>query len=208
MTGKHFMYAIAMLLLPFISKADGGMPKLQLGIKAGVNVSSLNGDNWDNGYKTNLLGGLEAGLYGNRVGISLEAFFSQSSYVTGDNFHNIYEQYYNNVSDSAKQGTFRVSYLNIPILFNLKLVKGLWLQLGPQYSGVVSVKDVDALVHDAKGLFKSGDVSGVAGLRLNLPFHLSVGARYVFGFTDLNNMSIGDTWQQRTVQVHVVYNLL
>ena len=86
----------------------------------------------------------------------------------------------------------------------------LWLQVGPQYSGVVSVKDVDGLVGDAKGLFRSGSVSGVAGLELKLPFHLNVGARYILGFSNLNasSSSISGTWQDRTLQVHLGYTFL
>lgn len=203
---KHFIPVIVLSLIPFITQAQ--LPKFQLGIKAGVNLSKLNGENWNGGYKTNLLGGIEAGFYGPKIGISAEAFFNQSSYVTGDNFHDIYHEYYNNLQDSLKQGTFRVSYLSIPILFNVKVLNIVWLQVGPQFNGVVGVKDVDNLVHDAKGLFKSGDLSGVAGVKINLPFHLSVGGRYVFGLTDINSQTIGDAWKQRNIQIHVTYNLL
>jgi hypothetical protein len=83
-----------------------------------------------------------------------------------------------------------------------------WLQLGPQYSGVVSTKDVDGLVKDSKQLFKSGQLSGIGGLELHLPFHLRVGARYVFGLTDINGTSISDTWKEKQVQVTVGYNFL
>ncbi|PZF72415.1 outer membrane beta-barrel protein [Taibaiella soli] len=206
MKSNKLILGILLALSPVFSFAQ--MPKLQLGIKAGVNLSKLNGDNWDGGYKTNLLGGVEAGFYGPHIGISAEAFFNQSSYVTGDNFHDIYHQYYNNVGDSLKQGTFRVSYMSIPVLFNFKLLNLLWVQVGPQFNGVVGVKDVNNIVHDAKDLFKGGDISGVAGVRLNLPFHLSVGARYVFGLTELNAQSVGDSWKQRNIQIHLTYNLL
>lgn len=206
MKSNKLILGFLLVLLPVFSFAQ--MPKLQLGIKAGVNLSKLNGNDWDGGYKTNLLGGVEAGFYGKHIGISAEAFYNQSSYVTGDNFHDIYHQYYNNVGDSLKQGTFRVSYMSIPVLFNFKLLNLLWVQVGPQFNGVVGVKDVNSMVHDAKDLFKSGDLSGVAGVRLNLPFHLSVGARYVFGLTEINQQSIGDTWKQSNIQIHVTYNLL
>jgi len=196
-----------MVVLAYTVNAQVKM-KLDLGIMAGVNFAQLDGKTWDNGYKTNLLGGLFAGIHGGRAGIEIQPVFSQSAYVTGNNFHDIYGAYYNNAVDSAKQGTFRVSYLNIPVLFKLKVVNGLWLQLGPQYSGIVSTKDVDNLVQDSKKLFKDGQLSGIGGLELHLPFHLRVGARYVFGLTDLNGTSVSDTWKEKQVQVTVGYNFL
>lgn len=204
MIKRNLIIAVLCFLLPVLGKAQ----HLQFGVKLGANLSRLNGDNWEGGYKTNLLGGLEAGIYGKRFGISAEALFSQSTYETGDNFHDLYKQYYNNAFDSLKHGSFRVSYLNIPVLANVKLIERVWLQVGPQYSGVVGIKDKDELVHDAKELFKSGTVSGVAGLRVNLPFHLSAGVRYVFGLSDINKQSVGDTWRQSNIQISATYNFL
>lgn len=194
------------VLMTYTTKAQ--KINFDFGIMAGVNLAQLDGKTWDNGYRTNLLGGLFGGLHGGRAGVELQPVFSQSSYVTGKDFHDIYGQYYNNTVDSAKQGMFRVNYLNIPVLFKLKVLNGLWLELGPQYSGVVSTKDVDNLLKDSKQLFKSGQLSGIGGLELHLPFHLRITGRYVFGLTDLNNTSASDTWKEKQVQITLGYNFL
>ena len=199
----------AALMLPACLRAQDDVvtslarTKVTAGIKVGVNLSKLNGENWDNGYKTNLLGGAYLGVHGDRFGLQLEALFSQSSYTTGTGFGDIYHQYLNNVSDSAKHGTFRVSYLNIPLLAELRLLKHAWFQVGPQYSGVVGTKDVDMLYKDAKGLFSSGTVSGVLGLWFDLPLHLNFGARYVFDLSHANDNSVSQTWKQHDVQIHL-----
>lgn len=181
--------------------------KLNVGLKLGVNFAKLNGTDWDGGYKTNLLGGAYVNLHGNRLGIQVEGLFSQSTYTTGSDFGTIYNQYLSNAGDSLKQGTFRVSYFNIPILLQVKFMPRVWIQLGPQYSGVVSTQDKDKFVKDAGELFKSGTISGVGGLWLNLTSHLNVGARYVFSFTDENNTEakMADAWKSRNIQVHLGY---
>lgn len=200
------------LISPAFVWAQGkgaSIPKVDLAIKLGANIAKLSGDTWDNGYKAGFLGGVAVGLREHRIGVQVEAFLSQTSYtVSGHNFYDAYSGFYNNAYDSAKNGSFKVTYLSIPVLFQLKLIPLLWLQIGPQYSGVVSVKDVDNMVHDAKGLFKSGDLSGVIGLELKLPLHLNIGARYILGLSSLNNTDVSGAWQQRTVQVHVAYAFL
>lgn len=193
----------SMLLLPVMATAQMSRIRLNGGIKLGVNLAQLNGKDWDGGYKANMLGGVFARLHNGRVGVQVEAFFSQSSYVTGKDFYEVYNGFYNAAADSLKEGRFRVNYLNIPVLFQFKLLSRVWIQLGPQYSGIVSVKDMDALLKDAEDLFKKGTVSGVGGIWLDLPLHINVGARYVFGFTDINEKAITDSWKQRNIQLHV-----
>lgn len=208
MRRMYFLLTIFLLVLPFMAGAQGvGGLKLKAGVKLGVNLAQLDGKSWDNGYKANLLGGLYLGVRGGRAGVQIEALFSQSGYRTGNSFYDLYHGYYNDIKDSVKQGAFRVNYLNIPVLFQLKLLNNVWIQVGPQYSGVVSVKDVDGLVHDAKGLFKSGELSGIGGIWIDLPFHLNVGGRYVFGLSNIQDADdVDETWKTRTVQLHVGYS--
>jgi len=185
------------------------LPNLDLGLKLGANFAKLDGKNWDGGYKASFLGGIFVGIRFPKVGVQIEGFYSQTNYsVDGKGFYSLYNGFYNNAKDSLKKGAFRVSYFNIPVLFQIKVLPFLWAQVGPQYSGVMSVKDVDNLLVNAKGLFKSGDVSGVIGLEAKLPFHLVVGARYVLGFSSMNNTAVSDAWQQRVIQAHVGYSFL
>ena len=179
---------------------------IQAGLKVGANFTQLDGKTWDNGYKTNLLGGVFVGVRALRFGVQAEALFNQASYKTGKDFGTLYKAYYNDVRDSAKQGNFRVNYLSIPILLQVKVAGPLVLLVGPQFSGVVSVNDKDKLVKDAKSLFKSGSVDAVAGVQLNLPMHINAGARYVIGLSDINSMSAAsDSWKQKALQIHVGY---
>lgn len=182
------------------------------GIKLGANLAKLNSDTWDGGYKTNLLGGVFLRLHNGRWGVQAEGFYSQSDYTTGKDFHSIYPIYLAAGKDSLSSGTFRVSYFNIPLMVQVKILNRVWMQLGAQYSGVVSAKDQDAFVKDTKELFdKQGDVAAVGGLWIDLPLHLNIGARYVVAFSNSRNSDFNGTtnesWKQRNVQLHLGWTI-
>lgn len=215
---KRFYTILLVAMLPlscFAQKLDIG-----LGVKAGANFSQINGKYWENGYKANFLGGVFLAVNGKRLGGQIEGIFSQSTYNTGQGFYDIYHDFYNNVKDSAKQGSMQVNYLSIPVLLNIRLFSRAIIQLGPQYSGVVSVNDKDELLKDAKDLFKSGSLDGVVGLWIDLPARFNIGARYIFGLSNINKVDettvsngttgqqIDDSWKQRTLQVHIGYSIM
>jgi hypothetical protein len=198
-----------MLLCPFWgmgqlnpTKNAKVLPKLYLGIKLGSNFSYLSGNNWDNGVKSNMLGGAYAGLKGLGFGMQMEALFEQSEYTTGTSFYNLYGNYYNNISDSLQKGTFRVNKLCLPMLLQFRLAHLIWIQTGVQFYGVVSVKDYTGLVKDAKELFKSGNTAGLLGATMRLG-NAEIGARAIFDFQSLNNLNASDAWKQYMIQAHI-----
>lgn len=178
------------------------LPKLYVGVKFGGNFSYLSGNNWDNGIKSNLVGGAFAGLKGLGFGIQVEALFEQSDYTTGSDFYNLYHNYYNDISDSIKGGTFRVNKLCMPLLLQFRMARLLWLQTGVQFYGVVSVRDYNGLVKDAKELFKTGNTAAVLGATIRLGT-ADIGARAIVDFQSLNNLNANDVWRQYMIQAHV-----
>lgn len=204
---KVITTVIALLLLLSTSKLSAqGKDRLParsyLGIKAGGNFSFISGDSWDNGIKSNLVGGAYVGIKGLSAGIQAEALFAQSEYTTGNSFHHLYGAYFNNIGDSLKQGSFRVNQLCIPLLLQFKIGPGLWLQLGGQYTGIVSVEDVDALLKDARSIFKTSNLAGIAGATFNLG-KVNIGARYIFDFSNANNSRVDEVWKQKAIQAHI-----
>ncbi len=210
------LWICLLLLLSFGAQAQEP-PLLKVrfnaGLKLGANLAKLNGETWDGGYKTNLLGGVYIRVHNGRWGVQVEGSFSQSDYTTGKDFNSIYPQYLQAGKDSLSRGSFKVSYFNVPLIVQVKILTRVWLQLGAQYSGVVSVKDKDAFIKDTEKLFdKSGDVSGVGGLWIDLPLHLNIGARYVLGFSNARNEhdfqgTTAESWKQRNVQIHVGWTI-
>jgi hypothetical protein len=208
-----FIAVVLLTPLVGISQIKPPKPNIDLGIKAGANFAQLKGKSWDDGYKASFLGGVFGGVRIKKVGVQVEAFFSQTKYTTtGKKFYDIYHTdpgvVFNPIIDSAKENSFNVGYINIPILFQYNVLPMLWVQLGPQYSGIVTVNDPDELVQDSKALFKNGSFSGVVGLEAKLPFKLVVGARYVFGLSSINNTTVSGAWQQNVIQGYLGFSFL
>lgn len=183
--------------------------KLYLGIKAGVNMDQTNGDYLNSEFKGHFMGGGYVGFKFAMVRIQGELLFTQSSISTGNNFTDAFGNYVNNSANALSNGTFKTSELCIPITVGVNIVpKLLWIEAGPQYSGVVSTSDPDDFLHDAGDVIKKGYMSGVVGASVNLPFNLNAGARYIFGLTDRNNTNVEDTWKTSQIQLHVGLTLM
>src|SRR4249919_3034125 len=114
---------LTIMFLPVFAYAQ-----IDLGIKIGANFDKLSGNTWDNGFKASYLAGGFVGFRAVKMGVQGELFFSQSTYTTGESFYDAFSGIYNNAADSAKKGSFRVNYLNIPILFQYRLMPLLWIQ--------------------------------------------------------------------------------
>jgi hypothetical protein len=211
MKKQLLLMGIIALLLPTLASAQlPPKPNIDLGLKVGANFAQLRGDSWDNSYKANFLAGVFTGLRFKKFGVQVEGFFSQTKYTTlGKDFYKDYPSVkFKQPVDSTKSGNFSVGYINIPILLQYKVLPMLWVQAGPQYSGIVSVNDADELVQDSKALFKNGDFCGVVGIEAKLPVKLVIGARYVFGLSSINNTSTSGAWQQNTIQLHLGFSFL
>ncbi len=195
---------LTLLAVAALGVSTAHAQKLQLGLKLGANFTQLDGKTWDNGYKTNLVAGAFVGVRALRFGVLGEVLFSQASYRTGNDFGTIYSDELKNPSKAV--GDFRVNYVSIPVLLQVKLIGPLVLLAGPQYSGVINVNDKDELVKDAKAIFKSGSIDAVGGVLLELPMHLNAGARYIVGLSNINGINDAqDSWKQKALQIHVGY---
>lgn len=201
------------LLLPVITFAQIGKFSLDVGIKVGANLNKVEGQYWDNGYKANLMAGAYAALNTRKWGVQIEPLYTQSTFSTGAGFNDLYQDFYRTGKDSVVNGKFKVNYFNVPVMLNLKLFSRVWFQIGPQFSGTLSVKDPDGLMDDAETFFKNSMLSGVFGLWINLPANFTVSGRYVLGLNNLNgnsnyiqyNKSVEDNWKQKLLQIGIGY---
>jgi hypothetical protein len=76
-------------------------------------------------------------------------------------------------------------------------------QLGPQF-GILRDKN-QSFTGNAASAFKSGDLSMLGGVQLNL-LSLRVYGRYAIGLTDINdiqNIATSEKWQSKTLQIGV-----
>ena len=175
--------------VPGVSKVTKSFPKVDLGVQVGANFQTLTGDNWKNNYSGGLVAGAYVGLHKNKWGGKMEVLVKTVKY---------------NVD--LTNAEIKTVNLDVPLLLEYRIVPRLWVQLGPQYTNMISAKqNGDDVKND---FFKSSELSGVIGLEAHLPLHINVGARYVMGFTDQNNTSASDAWKNRAIQGFVGFRIL
>lgn len=194
------MKRIAAILIIILAFRDKSMSQsstwFSLGIKAGANLNKIDGMSFSQDFNLNYNLGVYIEIQLTKgFGIQPEVYFSQTTSLTTSRFDSIYYV----LSSQNPQRTFRLNYLNIPILANVKLSKHLSLQIGPQYG--ILVNDHQNLVNNGKEAFKNGDFSMVGGLWFRLPLGFSIHARYLMGLNNLNDIDNQDNWKSQTIQI-------
>ena len=101
-------------------------------------------------------------------------------------------------------GDLKTSYVAIPIMLKFYLLGGLNVQAGPQF-GFLTAAELGG--KSAGALVKDSDVTANFGLGWDLPFGLTVDARYNLGLKDINDAS-GDEIKSRVFQFSVGYKFL
>ena len=174
--------------------AKGKLPKVHAGVKLGANFDQLTGSSWSQSYKPGIVGGAFGQVtYGN-FGIQAEVLANTAQY---------------DFKDSFKTGTFRAVYINVPVLLEYRVVPRIWVQAGPQFGNLVSMKSDNSTIADPKSYFNSSTVSGVLGVQATLPVHLVAGVRYIMGFTDVRNVSsTTEAWKNRTIQLYLGFRFV
>jgi hypothetical protein len=172
-----------------------------LGVKAGPNFANLDanssvGENYKN--RTGFHGGAFALIKLTKIGIQPELLFSQQgSKVTFD----------------SGDGEANFDYINIPIILKLYTVAGINLQVGPQFgflSGGEFKSTIDGItsVQKAKDFYKGSDFSAALGLGWDLPFGLTIDARYNLGLSKINDGQNSNESKNQVIQVSVGYKLI
>jgi hypothetical protein len=137
-----------------------------------------------------------------KIGIQPEILFSkQGSQFTFDNTN--YEANFD--------------YINVPIMLKLYLAAGLNVQLGPQFGFLSTQELVNTATgvkdtKDAKDLFdKKSDLAIAAGLGWDLPFGLTLDARYNIGLADVELRPTNKTnpvnFKNQVIQVSLGYKI-
>lgn len=148
--------------------------EVDFGIKVGANFANINdAKNIDLSSKTGLTAGIFLGLKYNKFAIQPEVLYSQQG---GD----------------SDFGGFDLDYINVPVMLKYYLIGNLLnIQAGPQFGFVVN--DDFPSKDDAGDQIKANsfDFSAAVGAGLDLPFGLSVDARYNFGVTEISDQTGG-----------------
>lgn len=176
-----------LLILVFVLSsvvAANAQVQIALGLKAGANISKFDDEAADN------LTSFHAGAFGlfkfTKIGIQPEVLFSQQ----GSKF------------DDAD---LKTAYMSIPVMVKIYLIGGLNLQAGPQF-GFLTKAELDG--QDIKESFKNSDLSANLGLGWDLPFGLTLDARYNIGLSDIGDQPGLPELKSRVIQVSIGYKII
>lgn len=112
-----------------------------------------------------------------KVGIQPELLFSKQG---------------SNIKFNSGDGEANFDYINVPIILKLYTVAGVNIQAGPQFgflSGGQLKQTVQGITttQDAKDIYKKTDFGVALGLGWDLPFGLTLDARYNLGLSKIND---------------------
>jgi hypothetical protein len=201
---KKTIQLLAVALLVFSAQCAFSQMQLALGIKAGPNFSNINtkesaGENYKN--RTGFHGGAFLLIKAAKFGIQPEVLFSQQG-----------SQLKINTGGTLDQN---ISYINIPVIVKLYLAAGINLQVGPQF-GFVSKAQAESFVNgtsgaktkeDIKDQVKGQDLSAALGAGWDLPFGLTLDARYNLGLSKINKGSSAPQAKNQVFQISLGYKL-
>lgn len=192
---------LVVLILSGISFKGLSQAQFAIGLKGGVNLSKFDiksgASNIEN--RTGFNAGAFALVKITSFGIQPEVLFSRQGSTFTFNSQN-YEANFD--------------YITVPVLFKLYVPLGLNLQIGPQFS-FLSVADLKAAAQaaadDPKKITKNDYVLAV-GAGWDLPFGLTIDARYNFGLSDIKvqptNSSQPIALKNKVLQVSIGYKLI
>jgi hypothetical protein len=187
---------------PIVGKVKKIVPKVTLGIKAGLNLQQTSGNLADNAFNAGFLGGVFVGLTKKKIGVQVEGLVKSAKVDYQPSFSP-------GTGASVKYHVNTVS-LNIPVLFEYKLFWRIWGQVGPQFSTILTAEESSK---DVKKQFNTTNFDGVIGLQAILPAHFTLSARYILGLTNMNKTVVTyngavDTWNERSVQIALGFSFI
>jgi hypothetical protein len=186
---KIILIAIAVLTFGFTYAQ-----KAQFGIKGGLNIASQNysGDGAPSpssmiGFN---IGGFVDFIITDKFSIQPELLYS----TQGSKFNMFVND---GGTDFNTENTFKLSYINIPILFKYYASEKFSLEAGPQIGFLTSSKlEVKVLkqtvTQDAKTMFESLDYGLNFGAGYDIAKNISAGVRYNFGLANVMKTESGD----------------
>jgi hypothetical protein len=189
---KSIVMLVVMLICVSAAQRAFSQAQVAIGIKGGVNMAKVDASDVPGSLKNKT--GFHAGAFGlvklANIGIQPEIIFSQQG-----------------AKLKTDVGNFdaNIDYINIPVVVKFYLAAGLNLQVGPQF-GFLSRAEIDG--QDQKESFKNSDISAALGAGWDLPFGLTLDARYNLGLSKIDEDDAAFSAAKNQVfQISVGYKL-
>jgi len=194
---KGTIVIVSFFLLSYTAQ---GQASVGIGIKGGLNFAKLNGSqslSADYNSRTGYHFGAYALIKLGKIGIQPEVLYSKQGAkytVNSTNFDANFD------------------YINVPILLKLYTVAGINIQVGPQFGFASGGQATTTFANvtttqNYKDVIKGSDVSIAMGLGWDLPFGLSIDARYNLGVSDNNNSGSSGQIKNQVIMVSAGYRL-
>ena len=156
------------------------------GLKAGVNVSSISDDGFDD---TKSKVGFNGGLFLNaplseQFSIQPDVLYSQLGAKTDYTF-----------AGTTFENELKLDYITVPVMFQFRATPSFYLEAGPEFGFLVSAKNKATVSNNNGSASDTGELdkddfnSFNMGLGLGLGYDITpnfgINARYVAGFSDV-----------------------
>jgi len=198
---KKLTLSITLLLLLFTLPSLHAQD-LKYGLKAGLNIASLN---WsDDDFSTSSRLGAHFGGFVNYKLKEKLALHSELFYSTGGG----------KWETDNNEGEVKIAYITLPVLVQYDVIENLYLEGGLQYNFLLSNKEAvgdDDDFDDLTDNFKSGTFGFAIGAAYRLDTLLPgliAGIRYTADITELNDIDVnaGD-YKTSMIQLSFLYTL-
>jgi hypothetical protein len=182
--------AIAISSLTFAQeKAKASASPVSFGVKAGLNVSSINSDD------AKAKAGLYAGVFAN---IPVASSFS----VQPEVLYNGMGAKNKNYSDVR----LNLDYISVPVMLQYNVLPEFYLEAGPQFSFAINKKiKGDGGSVDVDNYYKGFDFGVGIGAGYYIAQGFGVTARFVAGATDIIENNSSDAIRNSVFQVGIAY---
>jgi hypothetical protein len=152
----------ALLLTVSLATAQG------IGIRGGVNLTSISGDYYDSTSQT----GYYVGIY-DEIPVVKDFFFIQP------------EIQYSSEKFSTTLADYTIDYITVPILAKVYVVKLLSFESGPQFGFKINDKSDPNGFITPQDDYETFNPAWAFGASLNLPFGLSINGRFITSFNSV-----------------------
>lgn len=189
---RHFLS----IFLFFIFLASTNAQDVRLGLKAGVNFSNVAHDDYNTESVTSFhVGGVVEALFSDKIGLQPEILYSEQGFV---------------INNSNGSDTYKISYINVPVLLKYYIFQGVVLEAGPEIGFLNSAKIVSETTDgkettDIKEGLRTNGLSFDLGLGFQFKNGFNVGARYNWGITNVVKKGLGQNFKNRIIQVSIGY---
>lgn len=169
--------------------------EVTFGAKAGLNLASISGD------ETDELDGRTSLHVGAVAEIAISDVFSVQPEL-------LYSAQGAKYEEEGYEETWKLDYLNLPIMAKYYVAEGFSLEAGPQVGFLMSAKaKADGEEEDLKDFVKGIDFGANVGVGYKMESGLNFGARYNLGLSNVNDGEDADDFknQNSVIQVSVGY---